>query len=109
MFKLALQIGENHPLCQGVAKFVEILEEKSDGRMKLELYYGGALGDKATTVQGLQSGTIDGGMLMSGVIADYGCEELGVFTLPYLLSITFIFNAKVGLNKVPYRIIRRMP
>ena len=86
VFKFALQNGENHPLCQGVAKFGEILEEKSDGRMKLELYYGGALGDKATTVQGLQSGTIDGGMLMSGVIADYGCEELGVFTLPYLFD-----------------------
>ena len=40
-----------------------------------------------TTVQGLQSGTIDGGMLMSGVIADYGCEELGVFTLPYLFDL----------------------
>ena len=43
VFKFALQNGENHPLCQGVAKFGEILEEKSDGRMKLELYYGGAL------------------------------------------------------------------
>ena len=86
VIKFALQNGENHPLCQGVAKFGEILEEKRDGRMKLQLYYGGALGDKATTVQGLQSGTIDGGMLMSGVIADYGCEELGVFTLPYLFD-----------------------
>ena len=32
VFKFALQNGENHPLCQGVAKFGEILEEKSDGR-----------------------------------------------------------------------------
>ena len=30
VFKFALQNGENHPLCQGVAKFGEILEEKSD-------------------------------------------------------------------------------
>ncbi len=86
VFKFALQNGETHPLCQGVAKFGEILEEKSNGRMKLELYYSGALGDKATTVQGMQSGTIDGAMLMSGVIADYGCEELKVFTLPYLFD-----------------------
>lgn len=85
-FKFALQNGENHPLCQGVAKFGEILEEKSGGRMKLELFYSGTLGDKPSTVQGMQTGTIDAAMLMSGVIADYGCDELGVFTLPYLFD-----------------------
>lgn len=84
--KFALQNGETHPLCQGVARFGELLEEKSDGRIKLDLYYSGSLGDKATTVQGLQTGTIDGAMLMSGVIADYGCDGLGVFTLPYLFD-----------------------
>lgn len=85
-FKFALQNGESHPLCQGVARFGEILEEKSGGRMKLELFYSGTLGDKASTVQGMQTGTIDAAMLMSGVIADYGCDELGVFTLPYLFD-----------------------
>ena len=85
-FKVALQNGENHPLCQGVVRFGEILEEKSDGRMKLELFYSGTLGDKASTVQGMQTGTIDAAMLMSGVIADYGCDEMGVFTLPYLFD-----------------------
>lgn len=84
--KFALQNGENHPLCQGVARFGEILEEKSEGRIKLELFYSGTLGDKATTVQGMQTGTIDAAMLMSGVIADYGCDGLGVFTLPYLFD-----------------------
>lgn len=84
--KFALQNGETHPLCQGIAKFSEILEEKSEGRIKTELFYSGTLGDKATTVQGMQTGTIDAAMLMSGVIADYGCEGLGVFTLPYLFD-----------------------
>lgn len=86
VFKFALQNGENHPLCQSVAKFGEILSEKTDGRMTLELYYSAALGDKATTVQGMQTGTIDGAMLMSGVIADYGCDDLRMFTLPYLFD-----------------------
>ena len=84
--KFALQNGETHPLCQGVAKFGEILEEKSEGRIKLELFYSGTLGDKASTVQGMQTGTIDAAMLMSGVIADYGCDDLGVF-----LSLIHIF------------------
>lgn len=85
-FKIALQNGENHPLCQSVAKFGEILAEKTNGRLTLDIYYSAALGDKASTVQGMQTGTIDGAMLMSGVIADYGCEDLRVFTLPYLFD-----------------------
>lgn len=86
VLKFALQNGENHPLCQGVAKFGEILEEKSGGRITLDLAYSGSLGDKATTVQGMQTGTIDAAMLMGGVIADYGCDQLKVFSLPYLFT-----------------------
>lgn len=84
--KFALQNGEAHPLCKSVAHFAELLSEKTDGRITMDLYYSGALGDKATTVQGMQTGTIDGAMLMSGVIADYGCDNLRVFTLPYLFE-----------------------
>ena len=84
--KFALQNGQTHPLCQGVAKMAELISEKSDGRITVELFYSGALGDKASTVQGMQTGTIDGAMLMGGVIADYGATELKVFTLPYLFE-----------------------
>lgn len=84
--KFALQNGENHPLCQGVKKFADLVEEKSNGRIKMQLFYSGALGSKTSTVQGMQTGTIDGAMLMSGVIADYGPDQLKVFTLPYLFD-----------------------
>ncbi|MDD3253228.1 MAG: TRAP transporter substrate-binding protein [Lachnospiraceae bacterium] len=84
--KVALQNGENHPLCQSVAEFGRLAEAKSDGRIKFDIYYSGSLGDKASTVQGMQTGTIDMAMLMSGVIADYGCDQLGVFTFPYLFD-----------------------
>ena len=86
VFKIALQNGEKHPLCMGVARFGEILSEKTNGRLSLDIYYSGSLGDKATTAQGLQTGTIDGAMLMSGVIADYGCDDLRVFIMPYLFD-----------------------
>ena len=86
VLKFALQNGENHPLCQGVAKFAELVKEKSDGRISFQLFYSGALGSKTATVQGMQTGTIDGGMLMGGIIADYGPDKLKVFTLPYLFD-----------------------
>ena len=86
VLKFALQNGQAHPLCQGVAKMAELIEQKSNGRITVELFYSGALGNKQATVQGLQTGTIDAAMLMGGVIADYGADILKVFTLPYLLE-----------------------
>jgi tripartite ATP-independent transporter DctP family solute receptor len=86
VLKFALQNGENHPLCQGVAKFADLVDQKTSGRIKFQLFYSGALGNKTATVQGMQTGTIDGAMLMGGVIADYGCDKLKVFTLPYLFD-----------------------
>lgn len=86
VFKFALQQGQDHPLSKATAKFGEELEKLSNGRMKLQLFYSGTLGDKPSTVQGLQTGTIDAAMLMSGVIADFGCPQLKVFTLPYLFD-----------------------
>lgn len=84
--KFALQNGENHPLCQGMQKFGALLEAKTDGRIKLKFHYNASLGNQTATVQGVQSGTIDGAMLTSGVISDYGCSTLKVFALPYLFD-----------------------
>ena len=86
VFRFALQYGQSHPLSMGIQRFSDLLEEKSGGRMKFQLYYSGVLGSKPSTVQGLQTGTIDAAMLMGGVIADYGAPLLRVFSLPYLFD-----------------------
>ena len=86
VFRFALQNGQSHPLSMGIQRFSDLLEEKSGGRMKFQLYYSGVLGSKPSTVQGLQTGTIDAAMLMGGVIADYGAPLLRVFSLPYLFD-----------------------
>lgn len=86
VLKVGLQNPEQHPLCQGVKEFGRILEEKSGGRISLEIYYGGQLGDKATHLQSLQTGVLDMTMIMSGVLVDYGATDLKVFTLPYLFD-----------------------
>ena len=86
VFRFALQNGQSHPLSMGIQRFSDLLEERSGGRMKFQLYYSGVLGSKPSTVQGLQTGTIDAAMLMGGVIADYGAPLLRVFSLPYLFD-----------------------
>lgn len=86
VFKVGLHNPEQHPLCQGIKEFGRILAEKTDGRLSLDIYYGGQLGDKAVHLQSLQTGVLDMSMIMSGVLVDYGAKDLKVFTLPYLFD-----------------------
>ena len=86
VFRFALQQGQDHPLTKGIQRFNELLTERSGGRLSFQLYYSGVLGSKASTIQGLQTGTIDAAMLMGGVVADYGAPLLKVFCLPYLFD-----------------------
>lgn len=86
VLKVGLHNPEKHPLCQGVAEFGRILSEKTDGRISMEIFYGGQLGNKSVHLQSLQTGVLDASMIMSGVLVDYGAQDLKVFTLPYLFD-----------------------
>ncbi|MGE4584841.1 MAG: TRAP transporter substrate-binding protein [Sphaerochaeta sp.] len=88
--KMILKVGLNnpitHPLDQGIVKFGEILKEKSNGRFELQIFPGGQLGKPAVHLQSLQSGVLDMTMIMPATLADYGAEDLKVFTFPYLFD-----------------------
>lgn len=57
-FKLAHIAPPDHIWNETAQKFAEELEERSDGRMKMELYPGGQLGGEPDMVQQLESGFI---------------------------------------------------
>lgn len=86
VFRVGLNNPEPHPLCQGIKEFGNILSEKTDGQLSLDIYYGGQLGDKSTHMQSLQTGVLDMYMIMSGTLVDYGAEDLKVLTFPYLFD-----------------------
>lgn len=87
---MVLKVGLNnpitHPLDQGIVKFGEILKEKSNGRFELQIFPGGQLGKAAVHLQSLQSGVLDMTMIMPATLADYGAQDLKVFTFPYLFE-----------------------
>ena len=76
-FKLALQNPKGHPLEMGAVKFAELVATKSGGKMKVNVFPGGALGGDAANVSALQGGTIEVGQLNSGILASQG-KGLGV-------------------------------
>lgn len=57
--KFAVTLPEKSHQGQGVAKFVELVKEKSQGDIVIKAYYSGALGDDVKVTSALQGGTIE--------------------------------------------------
>ena len=65
--------------------FAETVEELSEGRIKIEVYTGGQLGDETTTIEQTQVGIIDIGRANAGPLTQFA-ESLGVFSFPFLFD-----------------------
>ena len=65
------------------AKFKEMVEEKSGGTLKVELYPAGQLGDARTIVEGVQMGTIEIGDIENGPMGRFVPEAM-LWDLPFI-------------------------
>jgi len=86
-FKLALQNPKGHPLEVGAVKFAELVAAKSGGKLKVNVFAGGALGGDAANVSALQGGTIEFVMLNSGILASQ-VKDFEVFDFPFMFAST---------------------
>jgi len=66
-------------------KFEELVEQRSDGKINIELYPNATLGDERTLLEGMQMGTIDMAIVTNGPIVNF-VEDIGVFELPFLFA-----------------------
>lgn len=84
-FKFGLQNPKGHPLEQGATKFAEIVAAKSGGKIKVNVFPGGALGGDQQTVSALQGGTVEITALNSGILASQ-VKDFEVFDFPFMFS-----------------------
>lgn len=63
--------------------FKESVEADSKGRLKVDIFPGGALGGEREMVESLQIGTIDMGMTSTSVVGNF-VPELLVFDIPFI-------------------------
>lgn len=57
--KFAVTLPEKSHQGQGVARFVELVEKKSNGQIRIRPFYNAALGNDVQVTSGLQGGTIE--------------------------------------------------
>lgn len=77
-------------------EFAKMVEEKSNGRIKVEVYTGGQLGDEKTTIEQTMLGIVDIGRANAGPLTQFA-EQFGVFSFPFLFdSREHLWNAIDG-------------
>lgn len=87
--ELVLRYAENqpqdYPTTQAAYKFAEMVNEKTNGRIKIEVYYGAQLGDEKTVIEQLQFGGIDFTRVSLSPLAEFN-KSLDVLQMPYLYA-----------------------
>ncbi len=84
---MVLRYAENqpqdYPTTKAAYEFAKIVEEKTGGRIKIEVYYGGQLGDEKSVIEQMQFGAIDFTRVSISPLAEFS-KSLNVLQLPYL-------------------------
>ncbi len=75
--------AQDYPTTQAAYKFAEMVEEKTGGRIHIDVYYGGQLGDEKALIEQLQFGGIDFTRASISPLSEFE-KSLNVLSLPYL-------------------------
>ena len=77
--------NDGHPSVVGMKKFKEAVEARSGGKIKVQLFIGGTLGSDQATLSAIKGGTVEMGVMNSGILASE-VKALEVFDFPFLFA-----------------------
>lgn len=77
--------AETHPSVPGMKKFKELVEAGSSGKIKVNLFFNGALGSDQAVVTAMQGGTIEMSVMNTGILSSVA-KELAIFDFPFLFA-----------------------
>src|SRR5690606_33605702 len=84
-FRLAETHPADYPTTKGDIKFAELVEERSNGRIKIEVFPSAQLGEEKAVIEQVQLGAIEFTRVGSGPLAEFN-KDFGVFSLPYIFD-----------------------
>ncbi len=83
--KFVNQNAKGHPIVLGMDKFAEIVDAKSSGKLKVQVFPGGALGSDQANVSALQGGTLEMASMNSGIFASL-VKDFAIYDFPFLFA-----------------------
>lgn len=84
-FRLADTHPEGYPTVVGDRKFAELVNEKSGGRIKVEVFPASQLGEEKAVIEQVQLGAIELTRVSTGAMGGFN-KEYEVFSLPYIFN-----------------------
>lgn len=92
-WKISQGIAEDHPASARCKQFAQIVEESSQGRMKLTYFPAGALGDWSEQIEANRMGTLEIGLNAGSTSYD---PKTNLMFMPYLFSSWDEARAAIG-------------
>ncbi|GGB45833.1 C4-dicarboxylate ABC transporter [Lentibacillus populi] len=80
------QTDPDNPYQDGLLKFKEVVESKSDGNIELEVHAGTIGTEESELVEKLKLGAADVVLVSPGFMTQTGIKEVDLFALPYLFD-----------------------
>jgi tripartite ATP-independent transporter DctP family solute receptor len=96
VIRIADSQPETSTVVQHIRMFGNLLSEKTNGRITIQIFGSGMMGPAPTVMQQVQMGAIDIYRCDASVIYDFGIDSMKVLSLPYL------FDSKEAAQKVLY-------
>lgn len=101
-FKYANTQSENHPRSKSMVFFKDLVEKKSGGKIKVELFFSGVLGKEAEVLEMVKMGNVQGSR---GGLFERANKKYLIYTLPFMFETAeqavAVMEGKVGqkINK----------
>jgi len=81
-FRLADNQPVDYPTVIGDQKFADLVKERSGGRITIEVFPSGQLGDEKSVIEQVQLGVIEFARVNASPLAEFN-DDFGVFAVPY--------------------------
>ncbi|WHH61569.1 TRAP transporter substrate-binding protein [Petroclostridium sp. X23] len=70
---------------KGLQKFAEIVDQKTEGKIKVELFHSSQLGSERDAIEGISMGTLEATLSSTGPLANFS-KKFMVFDLPFIIN-----------------------
>lgn len=85
VWKCGINLPVEHPYYTGMAKFSELMEKKSNGKIKMQVFPSSQLGNERDMIEALQMGTQEVTLVSTAPLSCFSADFL-VFDLPYIFK-----------------------
>lgn len=108
VIRAGIGLNDKHPQYKALLKFKEIVEKETGGKIKVETYHSGQLGDDRTMMEALQLGTQEMTIPSTAPIANF-VPEFSVFDIPFLFPSEEVADKVLLESDIAKELLDKLP